>query len=834
MFGFKKEDWERMVLTDILTRSAQRYAHRPALTMRMGYRTVTLAYKQVEEMARRVALFLEAQGLGKGDTVLLCAPNSPYWACVWWGCLLRGCWVVPLAVGSTQSTIEKIAQQTQAKVFFSSIHVRFVVPQARTFMVEHVVDLIASFVADAYNPIKIMPDDIAEIMYTSGTTGDPKGVVLTHGNIVSNVEELASVLRISGIKERILSILPLSHMLEQTAGLVLPYTLGVHIIYAHSHGAIRELLNTYRITKMIAVPEFLKLMAQRIQTNVHEKKREKIFNMLMNFSQKISSKWMQRFLLWPVIKSLGGKIDTIASGGAALDPDLEQWWDTCGLYILQGYGLTETSPVITINDYDQRRIGSVGKPLEHVQVRLSNDGEIEVNGPNVFRGYFKDEVRTKESFTADGWFKTGDMGYFDTDGFLFLKGRRKYMIKGPGAENIFPEDIEAVLNTLAGVKDSCVVGVEKTSGMIEIHAVLLLADQSLKVSDIIQKANEHLAPYQRITGWSVWLDEDFPRSVTRKVKKEMVITWIKEQQKNHNGKKVEMVSPLIHLLAEISGVAANAIHATSSLVYDLKFDSLMRVELVTRIEDMKGVLIDERLITGSTTVADLEVIIATAKPLTKMPAVKRWPRLWWARMIRWLWQPVLWLLVRIFFTFKIEGEENLNNVQLPIILMPNHVSLIDSFFVVAALPRRLRKKISFAAAYDVLYEEYWYLRWLAELVFNAFPFPRKEHEHVATGLLNMGTMLDAGYSVVVFPEGQVSKDGKLQPLKRGTGLIALEMGSVVIPMKLKGVEQAVPYDCVFPRRRGNLTIIFGKPIVFAKFMTYDHVTSMIEDALKEL
>jgi long-chain acyl-CoA synthetase len=823
-----------MVLTDILTHSAQRYASKPALTMRMGYRTITLTYKQVEELACKVALFLEAQGLGKGDTVLLCAPNSPYWVCVWWGCLLRGCWVVPLAVASTQSTIEKIARQTQAKVFFTSIHVRFTVPSATTFIVEYLPDLVASFSVDAYKPIKITQSDVAEIMFTSGTTGDPKGVVLTHGNIVSNVEVLEHVLRISGGKERILSILPLSHMLEQTTGMILPCLLGVHIIYAHSHGAIRELLNAYRITKMITVPEFLKLMAQRIQSNVREEKREKVFTMLMNFAHKIGIKWAQRLLLRPVITSLGGKLDTFASGGAALDPDLEQWWDTCGLYVLQGYGLTETSPVVTINDYDQRKVGSVGKPLSNVQIRLTKDGEIEVNGPNVFRGYFNDEARTKECFTSDGWFKTGDMGHVDADGFLFLKGRRKYMIKGPGAENIFPEDIETVLNTISGVRDSCVVGVEKKSGMVEIHAVLLLADQSLKAADIVHQANEHLASYQRVTGWSVWPEEDFPRSVTRKVKKEMVITWIKERQENHNGNGVNAVSPLIHLLAEISGVSAHAIHATTSLMYDLKFDSLMRVELVTRIEDMKGVLIDERLITGSTTVADLENIIATAKPLTKMPAVKRWPRWLLARMIRGLWQMLQWPLVRIFFTVKIEGEENLKNAQLPIILMPNHVSLIDSFFVVAALPRMLRKKLSFAAAYDVLYEEYWYLRWLGELFFNTFPFPRKEHEHVATGLLNMGTMLDDGYSVVVFPEGAISKDGKLQPLKRGAGLIAIEMGCAVIPVKMKGIEQAIPYNCIFPRKRGKLTIVFGKPIIFTKSMTYDQTTSMIEAALRDL
>jgi long-chain acyl-CoA synthetase len=802
--------------------------------MRLGFRTLTLTYAQVEKESLKVAAFLASQGLSKGDMVLLCAVNCPQWICAYWGCLLHGCPVIPLATQSTPALIQKIVQQTGAKVCIKSAQVSCSLPDVAIVSVEQLFSVTEPYDISNYQSPKLTADDVAEIMYTSGTTGDPKGVVLTHKNIISNVQALSQLLQFDGQRESVLSILPLSHMLEQTAGFLLPFSIGAHIVYAHSHGAIRELLRKYRITKMIAVPEFLKVMAGRMQGMLHERKLDGLFNGLVKIASKVPFKSVQRFLLWPIHTGLGGKLDTVASGGAPLDPDLERWWDALGLYVLQGYGLTETSPVITMNTYKDRRIGSVGKPLPNLELRLGQDGEIEVRGPSIFHEYFKNEEKTKESFSEDGWFKTGDMGYFDADGFLYLKGRRKYMIKGPGAQNIFPEDIETILNTITGVMDSCVVGIEHANGMVDIHAVLLSADTSIDADSVIQQANDQLLSYQQITDWSVWPESDFPRSVTRKVKKELVITWIKEK---HGGKSTQASAngtPLVKILAEIADVSTGAITPHTLLVRDLKFDSLMRVELVTRIEELSGVTLDERLITAKTTVADLEKLIESAPPLTKMPYVHEWPRSFVARLFRYIGQALMTLFSRLFFTVTVEGAEHLDHLPLPVVFMPNHVTMVDAWLVLLALPQRIRSRLSFAAAYDVLYEEYWYARWLAELFFNVFPFPRREHEHVATGLLNMGIMLDAGYSVVVFPEGHISKDGKLKPLKRGAGLIAIEMGSLVVPIKMTGHERVIPYNKLIPRGRTMVSIKIGKPIKIDRSISYDQATEMIEQALKSL
>ncbi|MFA6263571.1 MAG: AMP-binding protein [Candidatus Babeliales bacterium] len=823
-----------MNLVEMLRTSAQKFAHLPALSMLMGYRTVRLTYAELYTMAQQVALLLEAKGCAKGDRVIICAPNSPYWVAVWWGCMLRGCWAVPLAMLSTASNLEKIIKQTSPKLIFKSLHNGIEAPGIPSVIIDQLPAVLSGYDAARWVPQPVAANDVAEIMYTSGTTGDPKGVLLTHANLASNVEAVQVVIRLNGPRERILSMLPLSHMLEQTGGMILPLCIGAHIIYAHSHGAIKDLLQQNHITKIITVPEFLKLMEHRTKARMGDLKCARIFEALMKLSRAVGIKKLQRLLFKPLHHSFGGSLDTVASGGAPLDPELETWWDAFGIYVLQGYGLTETSPLITINTYEQRRIGSVGKPIVNVEMRITPEGEIEVKGPNVFKGYYLNDAKTCESFTPDGWFKTGDMGSVDADGFLFLKGRKKYMIKGPGAQNIFPEDIELVLNELSGVKDSCVVGVPTPSGMVEIHAVLLLADGACPVETLIQQANDKLASYQHITGWSVWPEQDFPRSVTRKVKKEMVLTWLATRHSAAHGAPTAPAHPLHALLAEIAGVSVSQIKPTTTLGYDLKFDSLMRVEMVTRVEELKGVFIDERLLRAQTTVAELENIIATATPAIKMPQVKKWPSWWLARGIRYVGLMVVNACARLFFSFKCEGLEHLNNLTTPVVLMPNHVTMVDALFVEAMLPRALRSKLSFAAAYDVLYETYWYVRWLAELFFNVFPFPRREHEHVMSGLLNIGTMLDRGYWVAVFPEGQVSKTGQLQPLKRGAGLIAIEMGVPIVPVKIIGAEKLVPSDCIVPRRRGVVTIKIGKPLTFDRSVTYDEAVVRITQELEKL
>ncbi len=826
-----------MILTDILEKNVKNVPNKVAFTMRMGYRTLNLTYKQVYNLAQRIAIFLKKNGLKKGDTVLIFAPNSPYWGTLFWGCMLNGYVAVPLNIQSTSEMIKKIVDQTNSKIIFKSRYLKIdLLQNLKTYEIEFIDELVKEIDHIDFVKEQISENDLVEILYTSGTTGDPKGVLLTHKNIYSNLIAISKIFYIDGSGEKLLSILPLTHIFEQTIGFFLPFFYHAQIVYAHSYAALLDLMQEYKITKLLVVPEFLKILMLKIKAEVDKKNKTKIFNKLLKFSSKINNKFISRIIFRSIYKKFGGKLDTIASGGAFLDPELEKEWNALGFYILQGYGLTETSPVVTCNSYKERKLGSVGKVLDGIQLKISDDGEILVKGTSVFSGYFKNEEKTKESFTSDGWFKTGDMGYIDDDDFLFLKGRKKYIIVGPGAQNVFPEDIELELNKIEGVKDSCVLGLEKTSGMVEIHAVLLLEKGVTDIQKIIDLANENLASYQKIMGFTVYPYDDFPRSATKKVKKEEVVKFLKAKENGElDDKKFEKeLTSLMKILSQITSVDVSKIHNDTKIIPDLNIDSLMRVELVLRIEQNLNVILDESMITDKTTVIQLEKIIKEKPFIKKFPPLKEWPRSWWASAIRIMVQPLIFLFTRIFVRLKVEGIENLKDIKFPVIFMPNHISYIDSLPLLMSLPFYIRKRVIFAAAADVLYGEFRYLAWLAELFGNSVIFPRLQVENIKLGLDYIGRLLDKNYSIVFFPEGKVSLDGNLQPLRRGTGLLAVEMNVAIVPVKIIGAQKIVPYEKIFPRKFGKIIVRLGKPLKFKKTDNYDDVLRVIEMELRKM
>ena len=837
-----------MILNELLERNAVEYANSPALTMRMGYRTVSLNYKQVYDLSCKIALFLQQQGIGKGDRVIIFAPNSPYWVCAFWGVLLNGSIAVPVNVQSTSQMIDKIVAQTDAKLIFMGKYLKYNskydlgIP---SFVIDFIDELVEEFDPSNFKKIDLNQDDLIEILYTSGTTGDPKGVMLTHSNLLSNVQAISTIIVLKPGVVRLLSILPLTHIFEQTIGLMLAFFYAAHIIYAHSYAAIGDLLREYRIDKMIAVPEFLKVFMQRIKFDAQSKGRLGFFESMLSISQKLDNKFISKILLYPARRKIGSSLNTIATGGAPLEPELEREWRALGIDLIQGYGLTETSPVVCLNSFDSHRLGSVGKVLPGVNVRLGEDGEILVKGPGVFQGYYKDEEKNRQVFIDDGWFRTGDMGYFDQDGFLFLKGRKKYMILGSGGQNVFPEDIELELNKIAGVRDSCVLGIERGHGPVQIHAVLLLDPSvtDLEKNDpekIIEHANSNLASYQLINTGSVWVEDDFPRSATRKIKRDDVKKILLAQM---NGEKKHIVgdgkSRIINIISNISGVAPDKINLNTRIVRDLNMDSLMRVELVMRLELDLGVTIDESKINAQTTVHQLEELVEKCRGIKKVAGLKRWPRNIFVNFIRNLCQTFVFLISRIFMSVRVEGLENLKvgnlkELKKPVIFMPNHISYHDAIAVMFALPAKFRKKIALAAARDVLYGEYARFSWLAELFFNSYPLSRLEDESIKLGLENTGKLIDSGYSIIVFPEGKISLDGSLQTLKLGAGFMAVEMNVAIVPIKIEGADKIAPYGCAFPRRHAVVKIKIGKPIKFKKSDSYEMAKECIEKAMRDL
>ena len=510
-----------MLLTDIVEKNAKKFPDKTALVMKMRYRTVSLSYKEVYELSVKIACFLEKQGVEKGDTILILAPNSPYWVCIFWGTLLRGAVLVPLNVQSTPQMIEKISQETEAKIFFKHMYFRHEATRnLRTFDVDFIQEDVQGVDSSHFVETKASPGDLVEIIYTSGTTGDPKGVMLTHKNIYSVVAAIDHLISIAA-HDRFLSILPLSHIFEQVVEFRV-LAAGAFIVYtpALSSSLIKKTLKEYRVNKMAAVPEFLKRIIARIESEAERKGKARILAFLFSFTRIIPLRVIRRIIFSNIHKQFGSKLDLIVSGGAVLDATVAKKWQAIGVRIIQGYGLTETSSVVSLLSAGDSNILSVGKIVPGVEIRIAEDKEILVRGPNVTQGYYKNEVKTKEAFTDEGWFRTGDLGYLDKNGYLYIRGRKKFMILTPAGQNVYPEDIEAELNKESGVKDSAVVGLEK-DGTILIHAELLGDIKNLE--EVIARVNQRLASFQQIQSWSVWPLEDFPRTITRKVKKHEVL-----------------------------------------------------------------------------------------------------------------------------------------------------------------------------------------------------------------------------------------------------------------------------------------------------------------------
>ncbi len=831
-----------MTLIDIFQHSVEKFRDRPALIMRPRYRTIRWTYAGLARYADSIARMLAAEGVRSGDRVLLWAPNSPYWVGAFFGILLRGGVVVPLHVENTSEFIEKVARQTDARLLLKASSLRGPASGLRAIDIDFLPPELASLPASP-QPAAGHEDDLAEIVYTSGTTGAPKGVMLTHRNIVSNIEDLAGAIPV-GPQDRFLSILPLSHLFEQVAGMLFPISRGARIIYLPrvSSGLIAEAMAEHRVTKLLAVPQFLDTVMKRIEARARAEGREAALETLRRVAGHLPFP-LRRILFRKVLRRFGGRFKTVASGGAPLDPGLEQKWELLGIRLLQGYGLTETSPIVSANTYRAHRFGSVGKPLKNVSVTIVPDGEILVKGPNVFPGYYRDEAKTRQAFTADGpsttlgagWFKTGDLGELDRDGFLSIRGRKKYLILGPAGQNVYPEDIEFELNKIPGMKDSAVVGLERPGGRVEIHAVLLL-EAGVDSAAVVARANERLASFQRIQAWSVWPGEDFPRSATRKVKKENVLEWLREKKPAAaRARPAEEKTPLMRLLAEVTDVPLAEIQPATKIVPELHLDSLSRIEVVARIEEQFGVEVEEAKITPASTVQELEALVQAKQPIKEKPPLRAWPRSWFVSLDRALDQTLIILpLLKLFVSLRVQGRDHLSGLSFPVIFMPNHLSYLDSAALAMALPFRIRKRLAFAAAQDVVWGTYKRMAWLAEYFFNAFPFPRREGENIKAGLEHMGRLLDQGWSAVLYPEGEISPAAELLPLKRGAGLVAVEMGVPVVPVRISGTAEIMPSGEFLPRRRGAVTVRFGKPLRFGPRDSYIDATGAIESALRRL
>jgi long-chain acyl-CoA synthetase len=693
-------------------------------------------------------------------------------------------------------------------------------------------------------------NDLLQIVFTSGTTAEPKGVVITHGNVLANTAPLELEMRQYLKYERwvhpvrFLNLLPLSHVFGQFLGMFLPPLLGGTVIFQKElkPSEIVRTIRRERVSVLVAVPRVLQSLKQKIERDLEDRGRIKDFRLRFRISE--GKHFLHRWWIFRAIRrQFGWKFWAFICGGAALDAETEKFWDRLGYAAIQGYGLTETTSLISVNHPFKLGKGSIGKVLPGREVKLAEDGEILIRGGGVAAGYW-DKGGQQRVADEDGWYRTGDVGALDEAGNLYFKGRKKEVIVTPGGLNIYPEDLEAALRRQPEVKDCVVVGIER-GGNAEPCAVVILRDEA-RVSGVVERANQSLAEFQRMRTWVQWPQKDFPRTNTQKPRRNVIAEFAAKEILQTGGKNVPSESPVMEMIGRISGRSVKGLNADAGLDSDLGLSSLDRVELISALEDRYQVDLSETRFSATRTVGDLEKMLSgETRPRTEYhyPGwVLRWPVTW----LRWL---AYYLLLRPAMILlgwpRIEGRENLRGWSGPLLAVCNHVSDVDVGFVQTALPARLRRRIATAAGGEALEalrtpaagtgfirKIYDRTQWvLGVSLLNLFPLPREAG--FRQSFAYAGEAVDRGYSVLVFPEGRHTVDGKMNPFRAGIGLLANNLGIPVVPVRIVGLFEVKQAGRKFARP-GEIRVRIGPPMSFAAGSDPGQIAQELQRAVEAL
>jgi long-chain acyl-CoA synthetase len=547
----------KRTLVDLLEGAAARYGDRVALRLQRDDGTQQRwSYRELDRRSRLAAWRLRSRGLVPGDRLLTWSASCPELAAVYFGAMRAGLIIVTLDQRMAPDAMRRIADRSEARHLV--IGTGRDAPNPAEADLDHLPiattdDLCAepgagfpaSWEHDLAAWTRPTPDDVYLLVYTSGTTGTPKGVTLTHRNTVAGVDGFHLI--VPDIEYRLVSLLPLSHLFEQAIGLYLTLDLGADILYVRTLNprVLLDAMREQRMTGMVIVPQLLDLLWSNIEREVERRGRTASFLRLRAVARRLPMRARRRIFQRLVLDKFGGHLRLFVSAGAFLPPAVQQAWEDMGVVVMQGYGATETGSGAATT-WKEHPLGTVGRPIPGVEMRIAEDGEVQFRGPTVTRGYWQDPQATAAAFTDDGFYRSGDLGHLDAKGRLVLHGRKKDMIVLPNGFNVFPEDIENALR-VAGIRDS--VALETAPGRIEV-VVLAPASPSrvpaggtaasaagafsagsdlegmrAEVDAVVKAANATLAVHSRIAAWRFWPDLDFPRTHTMKVKRDQVRAW---------------------------------------------------------------------------------------------------------------------------------------------------------------------------------------------------------------------------------------------------------------------------------------------------------------------
>jgi long-chain acyl-CoA synthetase len=788
-----------------------------------GYRRRVHTYADVGRSARGFASRLAAAGLRKGDKVVFWGENRPEWIACYWGCLISGIIVVPIDYRSSPEFVARVSRLVDAKLLLLGDEIAPLGETGIRARFELFREL--DWRADGPMPdVAISRDDVIQIIFTSGATAEPKGVVIRHRNVLANivpVEREIDRYRIYGKPFhplRFVNLLPLSHMFGQSMATNVPPMVRGTVIFTRSFNPqdIIALIKSRRVSVLVCVPKILDVLREHVVRAFPEAAEPPSAGI------SIPGRWWR---YRRVHKALGLKFWAFVVGAAPLSADLEEFWRRMGFAVIQGYGLTETAPIVTLNHPFKMSKGSVGTPIAGVEVRIADDGEILVRGENVTSGYYvapgaEQPDGGATAVDSEGWLHTGDVGERDEQGRVFIKGRKKEMIVTPEGLNVFPEDVERVLDGLPGVRESAVVGVAQGAEE-RVHAVLVI-EPGTDMQMIAREANARLQDHQRVRALSAWPGDALPRTEgTRKLKRGVIREWVTRGEQPLAAGGGDPVETLIARFArgrDLSGVTT---------LEELGLSSLERVELIVALEDRFQTRIDEARFTQATNIADLRQLVEQPPAVADLEEpldFPSWNRTWPARLVRRLSQAT-WILplARVFAHVKVEGLEHLKGLEGPVVFASNHLSHMDVPVILAALPGRWRPRLAPAILKEFFKAHFfprdhtwrqWFTNslnyYLATLYFNGFPLPQREVGARQT-LKYIGELAEEGWSVLIFPEGVRSTTGDIREFRGGVGMIASRLELPVVPVRIDGVDRVLPTGSQV-MRPARVRVAFGAPL----------------------
>ena len=840
---------ERASIADYLP-DFRRLGRETAFAEPNGYRVVRSTYRDLAAAAYRFARELNARKVRRGDRVVLWGPNSAAWVAAFFGCAHRGVIVVPMDHVSSPDFVLRVFRQVNARLILCSRdHAQ---PGLPSLLFEEFQELLARHSPAAFASENVTRADALEIVFTSGTTAEPKGVVISHGNVLANIAPLEQQIEPRLKYERFvhpvrfLNLLPLSHVFGQFLGMYLPPLMAGTVVFQETlkPAEVIKTIRRERVSVLVAVPRMLQSLKEKIERDLED--ADQLTRFQKDFAAVKGKHFLRRWWTFRRIhRQFGWKFWAFISGGAALDRETEEFWGRLGFAVIQGYGLTETTSLISVNNPFRIGKGSIGKIMAGREVKLAPDGEILVRGAGVASGYWTDgELRPVASDRDDGWYHTGDIGEIDPEGNLFFKGRKKDVVVTPAGMNVYPEDLENALKAQPAVKD-CVVIPFEVGGNAEPCAVLLLrelADPARVVAD----ANQSLAEYQRLRRWMVWPDEDFPRTATQKPRRaEIAETALKMLAAGGESSPAPDV-PLSDLISRITKRSVINPTESASLESDLNLSSLDRVELLSALEDRYQVDLSETRFSSVNTVGDLQRMLKGELPpraLYHYPAwVQHWPVTWIRFLIHYL---LLRPAVFVLGWPRIQGRENLRGLVGPVLVICNHIGDVDVGFVLTALPSRFRHSLATAAGGEALEalrtppaSRNFFLRILDRMewflgvsLLNLFPLPREAGFRDSFAFA--GESVDRGFSVLVFPEGRHTTDGHMRPFRSGIGLLVKNLGIPVVPMRIDGLfelKQAGRRTA----RPFQVKVKIGSPVRFEPGADPEQIAVELHDKVEQL